>query len=93
MSFFGLTMLGPQNSFKTDLINAIGLTMFKEEEYKAAFDRIDTDHSGYITVEEVRSFQNPQLKTLLESTYGFEPLEDEVERIILPSSPSNDGGV
>lgn len=59
MSFFGITMLGPQNSFKTDLINAIGLTMFTEEEYKATFDRIDTDHSGYITVDEVNRLFNP----------------------------------
>ena len=53
MAFFGITALGPQNSFKCDLVNAIGLTMFTLEEYKEAFDRIDTDHSGFITVDEV----------------------------------------
>ncbi len=53
MAFFGITAFGPQNNFKTALVNAIGLTMFSEEEYKQAFDRIDTDHSGFISVDEV----------------------------------------
>ena len=58
MAFFGLTAFGPQNNFKTSLVNAIGLTMFSEEEYKAAFARIDTDKSGFITADEV-----PDLKS------------------------------
>jgi len=53
MAFFGITALGPQNSFKTSLVNAIGITMFKDEEYKAAFEKIDTDKSGFITMDEV----------------------------------------
>ena len=56
MAFFGVTAFGPQNNFKTALVNAIGLTMFTEEEYKQAFDKIDIDHSGFITSDEVLCF-------------------------------------
>ena len=53
MAFFGITAFGPQNNFKTALVNAIGLTMFTDEEYKVAFTKIDKDKSGFITVDEV----------------------------------------
>lgn len=55
MAFFGITGLGPQNNFKTSLVNALGLTMFTDEEYKRAFDRVDKDKSGFITADEVGS--------------------------------------
>ncbi len=45
--------------------------MFNDEEFKAAFDKVDKDQSGYITSDEVES--------LLFETYGFPPLEDEVK--------------
>ena len=70
MSFFGITALGPPNQFKTALINALGITVFTEEEFKASFDRIDKDGSGFITANEI--------ETLLFETYGFPPLEEEV---------------
>ena len=53
MAFFGITSFGPQNNFQTALVNAIGLTMYSEEEYKTAFAKIDVDHSGFITSDEV----------------------------------------
>ena len=83
MAFFGITAFGPQNNFQTGLVNAIGLTQFNEEEYKAAFTKIDKDQSGFITVNEVLLPLSIilQLHDLLLTTYGFEPLEEEVESI------------
>ena len=53
MAFFGITQMGVQNSFKSGLINALGFTVFDEEEFKAAFERVDKDGSGFITPDEV----------------------------------------
>ncbi len=53
------------------LSNALGLTAFSEEEFKESFDRVDKDKSGYITIDEVENF--------LCETYGFPPLEEEVD--------------
>ncbi len=49
----------------------IGINVFNDEEFKASFDKVDKDQSGYITANEVES--------LLFETYGFPPLEDEVK--------------
>ena len=54
MSFFGITYLGPQNPFQINLIDAIGLKYFSQEEFREAFNRIDKDKSGYIDITEVR---------------------------------------
>lgn len=85
MSFFGITALGPQNSFQTHLINAIGLNVFTPEEFKAAFYKIDKDQSGYIDVSEVRS--------LLKETYSMDPLEEEVEMFMEEFDANRDGRV
>ena len=49
----------------------IGLNIFSEEEFKASFEKVDKDRSGYITADEVEN--------LLFETYGFPPLEEEVK--------------
>jgi len=49
----------------------IGINTFSEEEFKASFDKVDRDRSGYITANEVED--------LLFETYGFPPLEEEVK--------------
>lgn len=81
MAFFGITSLGPPNVFQTSLVNALGIqsnlklslgiNSFSEEEFKASFDKVDRDRSGYITANEVED--------LLFETYGFPPLEEEVK--------------
>jgi EF-hand domain pair len=71
MSFFGITALGPPNQFQSALVSALGINVFSEEEFKESFDRVDKDHSGYVTSDEVEN--------LLFETYGFPPLEDEVK--------------
>ena len=37
MAFFGITALGPPNQFKSALINAVGINIFPDEEFKASF--------------------------------------------------------
>ena len=71
MSFFGITALGPPNSFQSSLCSAIGLNVFSDEEFEAAFKKFDKDGSGAITVDEVEE--------LLYHIYGFPPLEHEVK--------------
>jgi hypothetical protein len=85
MSFFGITSLGPQNPFQSSLIDAIGLKVFTREEFKQAFDRIDSDHSGYIDITEVRD--------LLRETYNLEPLEVEVEMFMQEFDENRDGRI
>ena len=70
MAFFGITALGPPNSFQSSLVNALGINVFSEEEFEKAFHRVDRDGSGAITPDEVEE--------LLYETYGFPPLEQEV---------------
>ena len=53
MAFFGITALGPPNQFKSALVNALGINIFTDEEFRASFLRFDRDNSGYITSEEV----------------------------------------
>ena len=72
MSFFGITALGPPNPLQSGLVNALGINVFEEEEFEAAFQKVDKDKSGFISPDEVED--------LLFQTYGFPPLEDEVKR-------------
>ncbi len=53
MAFFGITALGPPNVFKTSLSNALSLRVYTDEEFEAAFKRVDKDRSGFITSNEV----------------------------------------
>ena len=85
MSFFGITALGPPNQFQSALINALGVSVFTEEEFKASFDRVDRDRSGFITSDEVEN--------LLFDTYGFPPLEDEVKMFMEQFDSNQDGKV
>ena len=85
MSFFGITALGPPNQFQTALVNALGINVFTEEEFKASFDKVDTDKSGFITSDEVEN--------LLFDTYGFPPLEDEVKMFMNEFDINHDGKV
>ena len=52
MAFFGITQLGPPNNFQAGLVSALGLTVFSDEEFEAAFQKMDKDGSGTIKVYE-----------------------------------------
>ena len=85
MAFFGITALGPPNIFKTSLINALGLTVYTDEEYEEAFKRVDKDGSGAITKDEVEE--------LLFETYGYPALEEEVAMFMEDFDANADGKV
>ena len=71
MAFFGITALGSPNTFQSNLVSALGINVYSDEEFEAAFIKMDKDGSGAITPDEVED--------LLHSTYGFPPLENEVD--------------
>mmetsp|Transcript_23127 Transcript_23127/g.20522 ORF Transcript_23127/g.20522 Transcript_23127/m.20522 type:complete len:168 (+) Transcript_23127:16-519(+) len=85
MSFFGVTQMGVQNSFKSGLVNALGFSVFSVDEFEAAFQKLDKDGSGYITPDEVED--------LLFTTYGFPPMEEEVELFMSEFDINADGKV
>lgn len=85
MSFFGITALGPPNTFQANLVNALGINVFSDEEFESTFRRVDKDNSGTITPDEVEE--------LLTETYGFPPLEEEVKMFMDEFDLNNDGRV
>ena len=85
MALFGITSLGPPNSFQSGLINALGINVFDDGEFEQAFHRVDKDGSGAITPDEVEE--------LLTTTYGFPPLEEEVSMFMEEFDLNNDGKV
>ena len=74
MSFFGITALGPPNIFQSSLVNAHGLKVYTDEEFIAAFNRIDREKTGVITSNDVEE--------LLYETYGYPALEEEIKMFI-----------
>lgn len=52
-------------------LTSLGINVFSEEEFKASFEKVDKDNSGFVTADEVEN--------LLFETYGFPPLEEEVK--------------
>ena len=85
MTFFGITTLGPPKPLAAGLTSALGLTVFSDEEFEAAFVKMDKDGSGAITPDEVED--------LLYETYGFPPLEDEVAMFMKEFDLNQDGKV
>ena len=85
MAFFGITALGAPNTFQSNLVSALGLTQFSDEEFEKAFIQMDKDGSGAITPDEVED--------LLTTTYGFPPLESEVEMFMEKFDLNKDGKV
>lgn len=85
MTYFGITALGPPNSFQSGLVNALGINIFSVEEFQAAFSRLDKDRSGFIEANEVED--------LLHDTYGFPPLEEEVTMFMTQFDLNKDGKI
>ena len=85
MTFFGITALGPPNTFSANLVNALGINVFSDEEFESTFHRVDRDNNGSITPDEVEE--------LLTETYGFPPLEEEVKMFMDEFDLNNDGRV
>lgn len=70
MSFFGITAYCG-DPLKTNLLKALNVSNFSDEEFLAAFDVEDTQGSGYLESHEIRF--------VFTRTYGTEPSEKEVE--------------
>ena len=85
MAFFGVTSMGVQNSFKSGLVNALGFNVFSIEEYEIAFRKLDKDGNGFITPDEAEE--------LLFETYGFPPMEEEVNLFMKEFDLNADGKV
>lgn len=54
MAFFGLTALGPQNTFKSSLRDFSYLDVFTPVDRERAFSVVDTEDRGYLNKEQVR---------------------------------------
>ena len=63
----------------------IGITVYTDEEFDAAFAKVDRDNSGYITPNEVEE--------LLYETYGYPALEEEIKMFMEDFDTNNDGKV
>ncbi len=53
MAFFGLTGLGPQNSFQANLRRSVDISLFDEADIRAAFVKCDTTQSGSLNKDDV----------------------------------------
>jgi len=80
-----MSFLGVSNTIKTGLVNALGFQLFSEEEYKVSFEKMDKDGSGCLSPDEVEEF--------LYETYGFPPLEEEVNLFMDEFDLNQDGRV
>ena len=71
MSFFGITALGPPNIFKSTMSNALGLNVYTDEEFCAAYQKVAASRDGAITAGDVEE--------LLYETFGYPALEEEIK--------------
>ena len=63
----------------------LGISVYTDEEFNAAFAKVDKDNSGYITPNEVEE--------LLYETYGYPALEEEIKMFMDDFDTNNDGKV
>ena len=59
--------------------------MYTDEEFEAAFEKVDRDGSGFITPNEVEE--------LLYETYGYPALEEEIQMFMEDFDSNHDGKV
>lgn len=53
MAFFGLTAMGPQNSFQASLVDFSYLDVFTSEDQEEAFRAADVTRKGYLQQDEM----------------------------------------
>ena len=56
MAFFGITALGSPNTFQSNLVSALGIAVFSDEEFEAAFMKMDKDGSVREVEEKKKNF-------------------------------------
>ena len=79
-----VTALGPQDPFKANLLSALGVTHFEDDQFYATFTNID-DGSG--------SISKARVMELLSLTYGFDPLPEEAALFARQMDLDTDGSV
>lgn len=85
MAFFGLTQLGPQSAFGSSVPEALDISIFSEEEFRRAFNKLDVDNSKSISIEE--------LAPLLETVYHGPAPEAELKRLMARFDTNADGRI
>ena len=86
--YFSQVWSMPQVSFSSTIFICFiitGVQVYTDEEFQAAFRKVDKDNSGYITSNEVEQ--------LLFETYGYPPLEEEVKMFMDDFDTNHDGRV
>lgn len=72
MSFFGLTAFGPENYIRSSNVANNGFTLFYDEEFKTAYDKVTKlTNSEKLVLRFTKEF--------LHHTFGFAPLDEEVQ--------------
>ena len=67
-SFFGVTALGPESIFESNQLATLGACLFTDEEFTLAFSSLATSST----------LPRSQLLPLLQLTFGFNPLPEEI---------------
>jgi len=70
--FFGVTALGPANPFTVNLLSALGVMHFSDEEF----------HDGFQLLQAGDKIDKKQVFELLTAVYGFEPMPEEVDLFV-----------
>jgi Ca2+-binding EF-hand superfamily protein len=84
MNFFGMTYVaGPHNSLAAQSVSALNMADFEPEKFINAFDEVDTNNSGNISLDELR--------IVLGQVYQDEPPENEVKFMMDLFDKNHDG--
>mmetsp|Transcript_83766 Transcript_83766/g.147836 ORF Transcript_83766/g.147836 Transcript_83766/m.147836 type:complete len:176 (-) Transcript_83766:61-588(-) len=78
-----ITALGPENHFTANLLSALGIMHFSDDEIKETFDGL----TGGEPIEKSRIFE------LLKTAYGFEPMPEEMGLFVTTLKLHEDGVV
>mmetsp|Transcript_42290 Transcript_42290/g.72853 ORF Transcript_42290/g.72853 Transcript_42290/m.72853 type:complete len:187 (+) Transcript_42290:101-661(+) len=85
MAFFGLTSLGPQDSFASSAIDQVNLNIFTDNDFEASFRKFDRDQSGFIERDEIQA--------LLEDVYRGPCRQVEVDMFLMKFDQNYDGKI
>ncbi|CAM9289706.1 unnamed protein product [Discosporangium mesarthrocarpum] len=85
MAFFGLTALGPQNSFSVALQGSCSIGIFSDKDLEKAFSAVDKDTRGYI--------EGVELKNFLVALYHGEPPKGDTECFMERFDEKKDGRI
>jgi len=79
-----VTALGPANPWTANLLSALGIMHFSDEDFQETFDQLDVDRTGLLPKARVFEF--------LKATYGFEPMPEEMGLFVKEFRLGDDDG-